>query len=184
MRSARPFLWSILVLGVIMIVLPFAISLPSRASHGQTMIDQFRPIMRPASVATTTRYYDQVFVSLRGVATGGVQAAGEVPALISGLAHALHHTRSQTEQFLSSNYPAMAGLLISLPKLTPVFSQVPAGLDHYLPLVRTMRANVVNFAEISALPNFRLFTWFFVIPGVLMVLLAGIPLLRARSRAD
>ena len=177
---SRKVLWPILVIGVAMIVLPFAISLPSRASAGQDMIDQFHPIMQQASVTKTVNYYNQTFVPLRGVAVGGVQAAKETPALIGGLARQLHMSPSQVQQFLGTNFPAMAKLLASFPQLVPIFTNVPPGLDHYLPLVHTMQANVHNYSQINGLPNFNLFTWFFVVPGVLLVLLAGWPLLAER----
>ena len=54
-----------------------------------------------------------------------------------------------------------------------IFKQVPAGLTHYEPLVTTMQANVGNYNSADSLPNFRLFTWFFVIPGLLMFGLSG-----------
>jgi hypothetical protein len=180
MRQPKLFLWPVLVIGVALIVLPFALSLPSKASHGQTMMDQFHPIMQPAAVTKTVNYYNQTFTPLRPVAIGGVQAAGEVPKLGAALGSALHMTPTQVQQFLGKDFPALAGMLASLPKLTPVFSNVPPGLDHYLPLVHTMQANVTNYASIDSLPNFRLFTWFFVIPGVLLVLLAGWPLVTER----
>lgn len=181
MRQPKLFLWPILVIGVVLIVMPFAIGLPSKASHGQTMMDQFHPIMQPASVSSTVKYYEQTFVPLRTVAVGGVQAAGEEPALIGAFAHQLHMTPAEVGQFLTRSFPAMGALLTNLPKLTPIFTNVPPGLDHYLPLVRTMQANVANYASIDSLPNFRLFTWFFVIPGALLVLLAGWPLFATRS---
>jgi hypothetical protein len=177
---SRKQLWPVLIIGVALIVLPFAISLPSKASAGQTMMDNFHPIMQPASVAKTVNYYNQTFTPLRPVAIGGVAAAGEVPQLVGALSKTLHMTPAQLQQFLGNNFPAVAGLLGSLPKLTPVFTNVPPGLDHYLPLVRTMQNNVSNYAKIDSLPNFRLFTWFFVVPGVLLVLLAGWPLVAGR----
>ena len=39
-----------------------------------------------------------------------------------------------------------------------------------------MQANVDNYKQVNSLPDFRLFTVFFVVPGVLLVLLAGIGL--------
>jgi len=36
----------------------------------------------------------------------------------------------------------------------------------------TMKANVDNYAQVDSLPNFNLFTWFFVVPGVLLVILS------------
>ena len=56
---------------------------------------------------------------------------------------------------------------------TAIFAAVPAGLAHYKPLVDTMQANVDNYKQVNSLPSFRLFTWFFVVPGALLVLLAG-----------
>ena len=46
-------------------------------------------------------------------------------------------------------------------------------LAHYEPLVTTMQANVDNYRQVNSLPDFRLFTVFFVVPGVLLILLAG-----------
>lgn len=172
----RKVLWPVLVIGVLLIVAPFAISLPSKASAGQTMLNEFHPIMQPANVNTTVKYYYQTFVPLRGVATGGVAAAGETPKLIAGLATQLHMTPAQVQKFLGTDFPALAELLGSFPQLVPIFTEVPPGLDHYKPLVSTMQENVHNYAQIDSLPNFNLFTWFFVIPGALLVLLAALGL--------
>ena len=65
------------------------------------------------------------------------------------------------------------GLLGTMQQNVGISSQVPAGLAHYKPLVTTMQANVGNYKSVTALPSFRLFTWFFVVPGALLVLLAG-----------
>jgi len=180
--NPRTSLWAVLVIGIALIVMPLAIGLPSKASHGQTMIDQFRPIMQKSAVAEASGLYDNTFSPLRSVATGGVAAAGEIPGMMNGLAQGLHMTPAQLQQFLGQNYPAMAQLLGNFPKLVPVFKQVPKGLDLYQPLVKTMQNNVTNYAEIDSLPSFRLFTWFFVIPGALLVLIAGVPLLATRRQ--
>ena len=174
------FTWAVLAIGVMLIVAPFAISLPSRASAGQQMIDNFHPIMQPANVAKTVAYYDQTFVPLRPVAVGGLQAAGEAPKLIAALASQLKMSPAAVQRFLGTQFPATAGLLGNLPKLKPVFTNVPPGLDHYLPLVQTMKSNVSNYKKINSLPDFRLFTWFFLIPGILLVLLAAWPLILGR----
>jgi hypothetical protein len=62
-----------------------------------------------------------------------------------------------------------------------IFSQVPAGLEHYQPLVTTMQANVDNYEQVSSLPDFRLFAVFFIVPGVLLILLAGVGLFGDRT---
>jgi hypothetical protein len=183
--SRRSSLWlnaALLFIGVALIVAPFAISLPSRASAGQKMIDSFHPIMQPASVKQTASYYNDTFVKLRPVAIGGVQAAQESPQLVGALASLLHVSPAQAQQFLGTTFPAMGNLLGSFNQLVPVFQQVPPGLDHYRPLVTTMQANVNNYRQIDSLPNFNLFTWFFVVPGVLVAGLSGAQLVLATRR--
>ena len=179
-RTPRAVLWSVLAIGVALIVMPFAISLPGKASAGQRMINGFHPIMQPANVGTTVDYYNKTFVPLRPVSVLGNQLIPEAPKLIATLSKQLHMPPSQVQQFLGSQFPATAKLLQGLPKLQPVFTRVPPGLDHYLPLVTTMRANVDNYSKIDSLPDFRLFTWFFVVPGVLLAGLAAWPLLASR----
>jgi len=48
------------------------------------------------------------------------------------------------------------------------------------PVVGVMSDNVDRFAGVDALPPFPLFPWFFVIPGLLVVVLAGLELRRTR----
>jgi hypothetical protein len=136
------------------------------------MLDNFHPIMQPASVKETVSLYNNTFVELKPVATGGIVAAGEIQGLVEGLAQGLHQTPAQVEQFLGAKYPAFAQLLSAFPQLVPVFKNVGPGLAHFKPLVTTMQNNVTNYAQVDSLPNFRLFTWFFEIPGVLIVIFA------------
>ena len=75
--------------------------------------------------------------------------------------------------------------MMNAQKPNAVLSQVPPGLAHYKPLVTTMQANVDNFQQVNSLPDFRLFTVFFMVPGALLILLAGFglfgPQLQSRS---
>ena len=198
----RKALWPILLIGAALVVAPFALSLPTKATAGERMIGDFQPIMQAASVKETARYYDDVFVPLGKVAPlmgeatvakfsgylegfGGVQA--DAARLVPLLASALGLTPAETQAFLGKELPAFAALLQGLPQLqqdfggllavlkanTAVFTQVPAGLDHYEPLVETMQGNVGDYRQVSSLPSFDLFTWFFAVPGALLVLLAG-----------
>lgn len=168
-------LWPILVIGVALVVTPLATSLPSKASAGQKLLNNFHPIMQPAAVSTTLAY-DKTFQDLGPVAIAGTKAAPEIPALFSSLAGALHMNETQLVGYLRAEFPAMATLLEKLPQLVPVFKRVPPGLAWYKPIVGTMQANVGNYAKADSLPNFNLFTWFFVVPGALLVLFAGLGL--------
>jgi hypothetical protein len=151
--TRRVFYWPILVVGVLMIVLPFAISLPSKASAGQAMLDNFHPIMQPASVKTTVSLYENTFLKLKPVAEGGIAAAGEETALLKGLATGLHLSPAQLEQYLGGQYPAFAQLLASFPQLVPVFNQVGPGLADYKPLVDTMQATLYVVLRSSGSPD-------------------------------
>lgn len=166
-------LWPILVIGIALVVAPLALSMPSKTSAGQKMLDDFHSIMQAAAVRKTVAY-DKVFVDLRQVAVTGVSAAAEAPALFSTLASPLHVTETQLAAMLSGEFPAMAKLLGALPALVPVFSNVPPGLTWYAPIVKTMQDNVQHYAKVDSLPNFNLFTWFFVAPGAILVLCAAL----------
>ena len=179
----RKVLWPILVIGILLIVMPFAISLPSKASAGQTMLNEFHPIMQPASVRTTVNYDVNTFTPLGPFAVGGVAAAAEVPKFIGTLATDLHATPAQVEAQLASSSPVLSGIFTNLGKLEPIFKNVPPGLAWYKPIVDTMQAQVNNFAAVDALPNFNIFTWAFVVPGALLVLCAGYGLVLGRKRA-
>jgi hypothetical protein len=158
----RKLLWAVLVIGLALVIAPFALSLPSKTAAGQRMLDGFQPIMQPAQVQTTARYYNDVFVPL-----------GRVTPMLS--AGNVAHFQGYLKGF--DSMPAMQrdfnGLLGTMQANVGIFQQVPAGLAHYRPLVTTMQANVDNFRQANSLPDFRLFTWFFVVPGVLLALLAG-----------
>ena len=198
----RKVLWIIGVLGLLMIAAPFALGFPSKASHGQDMLDNFHPLMQQANVDKTAAYYNDVFVPLGAVVPAmsqenvtkfnayldGIKGMQTDSAkLVPGLAQALNMTPEQVQQFLATNYPAMSQMLAGLPQMSTdfgsllgvmsnnvaIFQQVPAGLTHYEPLVTTMQTNVGNYDSVNSLPDFRLFTWFFVLPGLLMFGLSG-----------
>jgi hypothetical protein len=208
----RRILWGVLAIGLALIVAPLALSLPSKSSAGERMMDSFRPIMRPGQVATTARYYNDVFVPLGKVSpmmsaanVGRFQAylagfrgvQGDAAKLVPMLAQTLHMTPAQVQSMMGARLPAMSAMLKGLPAMqadfalllgamqqnTGIFAQVPAGLKHYEPLVTTMQANVDNYAQVNSLPDFRLFSVFFIAPGVLLVLLAGFGLFGARTAA-
>ncbi len=182
-NSSRMFHWPVLVIGVLLIVLPFTVSLPSRASAGQNLLNSFHRIMQPASVRTTVSYDVNTFTPLGPFATGAVQAAPEVPQFVGAIAAALHTTPAQVESLLTTKSPILGGILTNFPKLVPIFAKVPPGLAWYKPIVDTMQAQVSNYAAVDSLPNLNALTWFFIVPGILLVLLAGIPLLFARKRS-
>ena len=198
----RKLLWSVLVIGAALVIAPFALGLPGKSAAGQRMLNNFQPIMQPDQVQTTANYYDHVFIPLGAVTPmmsaqnlakfqaymkgfAGVQV--DATKLVPLLANALQMSPAQVQKLMATQLPAMAAMLQNLPAMqrdfggllgtmqqnVDVFSRVPAGLAHYKPLVRTMQGNVDNYRQVNSLPDFRLFTFFFAVPGALLVLLAG-----------
>ncbi|HYT52560.1 MAG TPA: hypothetical protein VEL10_10190 [Gaiellaceae bacterium] len=207
----RKLLWAVLVIGLALVIAPLAMSLPSKAGAGERMLSGFQPIMNPVQVHTTAYYYDEVFVPLGRVTPmmsaqnlakfqgylkgfGGMQT--DAAKLVPLLAQALHMTPAQVRALMDEQLPALAAMLRNLPQMQRdfggllgtmhgsigIFSQVPAGLRHYKPLVTTMQANVDNYKQVNSLPSFRLFAWFFIVPGALLILLAGYGLFGAWTK--
>src|SRR6266567_1248181 len=193
----RKLLWAVLAIGLALVIAPLALGLPGKAAAGQRMLNGFQPIMQPEQVATTARYYNEVFVPLGTVTPmmsaqnlakfqaylkgfGGMQT--DAQKLVPLLARALHMTPRQVQALMATQLPSMAALLQNLPAMqrdfttllgtmqrnVGIFAQVPAGLAHYRPLVTTMQANVDNYRQVNSLPDFRLFTVFFVLSGGLL----------------
>ncbi len=146
----RKVLWPILVIGLALVIAPFALSMPSKTAAGQRMLNDFHPLMQAASVQKTTNYYTKVFAPLGRVSTQFTAAA----------------SNPQMQKQLKPLMPLLQPVM-------PIFAQVPAGLAWYKPLVTTMQGNVSDYASVDSLPNFNLFTWFFVVPGLLLMLLSG-----------
>jgi hypothetical protein len=209
----RKLMWAVLVVGVALLVTPFAIGLPGRAAGGERMIDAFEPIMDEGNVQLTADYYYDVFVPLgdvvpamsqenidrfngyvAGFAALGMDAEQMVPALSA----AMGMPESDVQAYMASEFPAMSAMLQNLPAMesdftgllglmgsnVTIFERVPAGLDHYEPLVTTMQEQRGNYDDVAGLPDFRLFTWFFVVPGALLVVIALVGLFAGRRSPD
>ncbi len=182
----RKILWGVLVIGLALVIAPLAISLPSKAAAGERMMGDFQPIMQPEQVKTTAYYYNDVFTPLGKVVPAmSKQNIDKFQGYIDGMT-SVKLTQTQMQK-LQQEFPQLAPLFTGMPAMigdltqfialmranAGIFAQVPAGLDHYGPLVSTMQGNVNDYQQVSSLPNFNLFTWFFMVPGVLLVLLAG-----------
>ena len=70
-----------------------------------------------------------------------------------------------------------------LPAIGQWSADWPTILTDFNPMVATMSDNVDNYEAVAALPSFDLFPWFFVVPGVLVAILALVAM-RSRPAAD
>ncbi len=209
----KKLLWTVFALGALMIAAPLAMGLPAKADEGQKMIDAFKPLMDQKNVDVTADYYNNVFVPLGNVVpamsqenidkfkgyVAGFEALGvDAQNMVPALAAAMGMPEADVQAFMAQQFPAMSATLQGLPQMQQdfsglvglmdanvgIFEKVPAGLDHYKPLVTTMQAEVGNYDKVAGLPDFRLFTWFFVIPGAILMALATAGLLRGVRKDD
>jgi hypothetical protein len=209
----KKLLWAVFAVGALMIAAPLAMGLPGKADGGQKMIDAFEPIMDQKNVDLTADYYYDVFVPLGDVVpamsqenidkfngyVAGFDALGvDAQNLVPALAGAMGMSDADVQTYMADQFPAMSAMLQALPEMQKdfdgllglmdanvgIFEQVPAGLAHYEPLVTTMQAEVGNYDKVASLPDFRLFTWFFVIPGAVLMALATAGLLQGVGRKD
>jgi hypothetical protein len=187
----RAALAALLVVGLGLIIAPFALSMFPRTSKGETMVNDFRPIMQPAAVKTTAAYYFDTFTKLRPIALAmNARTAATLHGYSQGITAMMRDLAKMPpaqQQALALQYPAMARMLQGLPQMQKTldgftamiagnlqtFKNVPPGLDHYKPLVDTMQANVGNYAAVDAMPPMGFFPWFFIIPGIVFVLIAA-----------
>jgi hypothetical protein len=162
--------WAVLVVGVAMIVAPLAMGLPGKSAAGNRMLNDFRPIMQPKQVQLTADYYYKVFVPLGHITP---VFTNQNAAKFQGYLQGMKQAHVQIPPAAAQDFTGLVGMM---KQAVPVAQQVPGGLQHYKPLVDTMQANVGNYHQMDQLPKFTLFTWFFVVPGILLVLLAGLGL--------
>jgi hypothetical protein len=185
----RKLFWGVLVIGVALVIAPLAISLPAKSAAGERMMSDFQPIMQPDQVKTTAYYYNRVFTPLgRVVPAMGKDNVAKFNGYVTGL-KSITLTPAQMRE-MQTQFPQLAQLLQGMPVMLrdfdqliglmqaneQIFAQVQPGLQHYGPLVTAMQGNVNDFKQVNSLPDFRLFTWFFVVPGALLALLAALGL--------
>jgi hypothetical protein len=146
--------FAVALIGVALIVFPFTTRMFDRAPKGATMIGAFKPYMQPARLAS----YD---LDVRELNEGVTQGAAKGPALLSPHASAA----VALKQFDASD-----------PELVQFNQQWPQVRATLTGLLDTIQANRSNYDAVAALPSFKLFPWFFVVPGALLILLAAVAL--------
>ena len=141
------------VIGIAMILAPFAFGMFSKAPDGASMMTSFSPGMTPHRLDG----FQADMADIAGAVTQGQQAIRDTGATAAGariVAHVALQFRAFARQWRTVNAD-MGGML------------------------STIKANLPNYQAVVALPSFRLFPWFFVIPGGILLILAAVGLARA-----
>jgi hypothetical protein len=132
------------VVGAALVIMPFAFDMFAKTPKGAVMLSEFHPFM-------TTARLDGFQADIRQVNAAVKENKTRVTPYLEA--------RGVTHADLDARYPSLAGL----------DRQWPAINSDMTSLLDNVQANLGNYLAVDALPSFRLFPWFFVIPGVLIL---------------
>lgn len=151
-------LYAIVFMGIGLIAAPGIFQMFTRAPLGKQMIDEFRPFMTGAKVGSFENYLQEI-----GAARD--EADGSLRTLL------------RDEAGIGE-----ADFQDSLVGLFDFVEEYPAIQSEMGDMLVTMLDSLDNFAAVDALPEFDLFPWFFVAPGVIVVALGLWALRRTKRR--
>jgi hypothetical protein len=152
----RRLLFVLAALGIAVVLAPVMFQMFTRAPKGADMIDDFRPMMVRQRVQDVQGYFITIGAGEGQLRNLAVPFAAEVAG--------------QPPDEAAAAYPAISELSATWRTIVGDFA----------PMIGAMSDNVDNFAAVDALPNFSLFPWFFVVPGLLV---AGLAVLARRPGA-
>jgi hypothetical protein len=145
--SPRPTRIGLGVIGVGLILAPVAFQMFDRAPKGADMMSTFKTIETPHRIGQIQSYF-------------ATMAVGQ-GAIRNDIVPALQSTGSTTQD-LATSYPATTALDASWIHI----------LNDMTPMIGAMSDSEPRYQAISSLPSFKLFPWFFVIPGALVFFVA------------
>lgn len=157
-RATRTPARGLAVLGVALIAAPLVFQMFSRAPDGEQMLDEFRPLMTTERITTVQGYF--------------VTMAGGESAVRGQLLPALEKAgvdESERRALLPKAYG-----------FTEVWTRMA---NQMAPMLAAMNDNLTRYNGLIALPPFGLFPWFFVAPGVFLILL-GVVTTRAAHASN
>lgn len=132
------------VIGAALVIMPIAFNMFTKTPKGAVMLSEFHPLMT-------------------------------VPRL-DGFQSEIHQINAAVEEDKTAVAPYFAAqgvtqseLDVRYPSLASLDSQWPSINSDMTSLLDKVQGNLGNYQAIDALPSFRLFPWFFVIPGVLIL---------------
>jgi hypothetical protein len=158
-RAPRWALVALVVAGLALIALPIGFGMFSRAPKGATMLSDFKPFM-------TTSRLDGFRRDIREVNDGVRESNTKAAAFLTSTAPAGSH------KDFAARFREFADFA---PQWPPINTRMTN-------LIVRIQDNLPNYQAMAALPSFTLFPWFFAIPGVLLLILAGLGLTRLSWR--
>jgi hypothetical protein len=158
--AARRAVWGCGAVGLVLIVAPLVLTVPAKAQAVDNLTNAFRPVFTAQGAATTRANMDTV-----------QNMSDELQAkMLPALAGALQMTPAQLQAFIGQNFPAVAKGVSQLNVILPRFQGLVKGIE----------GNVGTFKKADSIPTkgtpTTLLHWLFVLPGIALVLTAGVAL--------
>ncbi len=155
-----------LVVGVVLVAIPIATNLFSKASAVDDLTDDLRPVF-------TDEQLTQADADMTAIEAMAAQLGGEA---IPALAEQFGATPEAFAEGLATDHPAVGAGMQQLPVILPYFRQIVDGL----------RAEQGDFHLADAIPTKDLpaivVPFLFLVPGLVLVAVAGLALVRSRPR--
>jgi len=133
-----------LIIGVALAAAPVAFQMFTRAPEGAVMIDEFRPFMTHQKVDTFRGYLSEIDAA-DTEADNVVRPVLEIGDTLEG-------------KTFADAYPSVANLQRTWPDIRSDMTD----------LVDRMAANIDSYRAVDSLPSFKLFPWFFMVPGLMI----------------
>ncbi len=151
----------IIIVGLVLIILPFGYQMFDRASAGADMMSDFEPVLTRDNV-TTFQGHMQTFA--------GIQE--DMNKMLPAFAQAMSMTEDQLNQMIQQQFPGLAKGMQQMDKMGQDFNMVITVMDN----------NVENFQKANELPM-RNMPWYFIVAGGIFVVLGAIQLFLPESKA-
>jgi hypothetical protein len=150
------------IVGALLIVAPFALSLPGKASDADTMNEHLQPVYNQALIDGANQ----------GLATVGAMGTQMQEGMLPALGEQLGMDQTQLQGFLQEQLPATAQGLQSMPDAMGRFTAVVAAFDAHLKDYDTIKS--VAFVPI---------VWTMIVGGIVALLGALLALFGGRRAA-
>lgn len=139
-----------IVLGALLVTVPFALSLPTKAADADQMNANLQPV------------YTQTLITQANAAVATVGAMGTEMSetMLPALAEKLGMTEEQLQAFLGENFPATATAL----------QNMPASMERFQGLVGTFEANLDNYDTMKSV-TFEPIIWTVIVGGAVMLVM-------------
>ena len=139
-----------IVLGAMLVAVPFALSLPTKAADADQMNANLQPVYTQALIT-------QANAAVTMVGTMGTEMSG---TMLPALAEKLGMTEEQLQAFLGENFPATATAL----------QNMPASMERFQGLVGTFEANLDNYDTMKSV-SFEPIIWTVIVGGAVMLVM-------------